>query len=141
MAFLGEFLYYQGEDAEAEQWLKRAVEARGASGDDVPLILAGFLYASRGERAKIDPHVLSYKPSDLIDGDTAYWVGGVHCMVGDRQEALALLRRAVELGNHNYPWFMRDKNWDKLRSDPEYQAVLKEVEGYWQHYRELFQGK
>jgi serine/threonine protein kinase len=35
-------------------------------------------------------------------------------------------------------WFQRDKNWDKLRADPEFQRIMSEVEGYWKHYTELF---
>jgi hypothetical protein len=52
--------------------------------------------------------------------------------------ALAFLRQAVRRGNHNYPWFRRDKSWDKVRGDPEFQRVMTEVEGYWRHYTELF---
>ena len=61
----------------------------------------------------------------------------MYALLGDKQPALALLRRAVKLGNHNFPWFQRDKNWDKLRGDTEYQRILLEVEGHWKHYNEL----
>jgi serine/threonine-protein kinase len=42
------------------------------------------------------------------------------------------LKRAVELGNQNYPWFQRDKNWDKLRNDAEYQRIMAQVRRQWQ---------
>jgi hypothetical protein len=58
--------------------------------------------------------------------------------LGEKQPALAWLRRSVQLGNHNYPWYQRDKNWDKLRADPEFQKILREVEGYWTTYRQQF---
>jgi len=35
--------------------LKRAEALRGPNGDDEPLIVLAFVYASRGERDKIDP--------------------------------------------------------------------------------------
>lgn len=57
---------------------------------------------------------------------------------GDREEALVWLRRAVEVGNHNYPWFQRDKNYDKLRADPEYQRIMEGVRQHWQEYRQIF---
>ena len=101
-------------------------------------VLSGFLYASRGQRAKIPPSVFENPPEKTFDGDGAYWIGGIHCMLGDLQQALAYLRRAVEMGNHNYPWFQRDKNWDKLRSDPEYQSIMEDVRKKWEHYRKLF---
>ena len=61
----------------------------------------------------------------------------MYALLGDKQPALAWLRRTVQLENHNFPWFQRDKNWDKLRGDAEYQRIMLEV-GYWKHYNELF---
>ncbi len=138
MAYLGEFLYYQNRNDEAEPVFARALELSRGSGDPAPRLLSAFLYASRGQRDKIDPLVLSVPAEKALDGDGAYWVGGIHCLLGDRQPALTYLRRAVELGNHNHPWFQRDKNWDKLRSDPEYQRIMEDVRKKWEHYRELF---
>jgi hypothetical protein len=51
-----------------------------------------------------------HSPEEVTDGDAAYWTRGIHALLGDREEALAWLRRAEEVGNHNYPWFQRDKN-------------------------------
>jgi len=134
MAFLGYFLYYEGKYDEAEQWINKSLELRGGKGDDSPLIFSAYLHAMRGERDKIDPDVLSYKPEGIVDGDLAEWVGAVYALLGDKTTALAFLRRAVALGNHNYPWFQRDKNWDKLRGDPDYEKLMREVEGYWKGY-------
>ena len=103
LTYLGEFLYYQGKYDEAEKALTRAVELGRGSGDEAPPIMAAFLYASRGQRDKIDPIVFQHKPEQYVDGDGAYWIGGVHAMLGDKKQALVWLRRAVALGNHNYP--------------------------------------
>lgn len=138
LAFLGNFLYYQGKLDEAERVLHRAVELRGPRGDDEPVINLAFVQASRGQRDKIDPGILRYKPEETVDGDLAEWMGGLYALLGERTLALAWLRRAVQLGDHNYPWFQRDKNWDKLRGNPEFQRIMREVEGHWQHYQELF---
>ena len=138
LSFLGDFLYYEGKLDEAEQVLKQARDLRGSNGDEEPLLISGFVYASRGQRDQIDPTIFRYKPEDVVDGDTAEWIGGIHALLGDHNEALAWLRRAVQLGDHNYPWFQRDKNWDKLRTDPQFQQIMHEVEGYWKHYNELF---
>jgi TolB-like protein/Tfp pilus assembly protein PilF len=138
MAFLGEFLYYQGKADEAEPILRRAVELGAGSGDQIPLWLSAFLYASRGERQKIDPRLFQYKPQDIIDGDTAYWSGSIYALLGERDQAILWLKRAVELGNHNYPWFQRDKNWDKLRNDPQYQQIMAQVRRQWEQYKAEF---
>jgi eukaryotic-like serine/threonine-protein kinase len=64
-------------------------------------------------------------------------VGGIHALLNDKQEALAWFKRAVAVGNHNYPWFQRDKNYDGLRGDPEYQRVMNEVRGHWEEYKRM----
>lgn len=138
LTFLGEFLYYQGKLDEAEPILQRAVELGRGGGDNTPLLAAGFLYASRGQRDRIDSSVFRSEPSQVIDGDQAYWTGGVYALLGEREKALAWLRRAVQLGNHNYPWFERDKNYDKLRSDPDYRNVMDQVRRRWEQYRKDF---
>ena len=71
----------------------------------------------------------------------AIWRSGwAPCMhnSGDKEKALACLKQAVRRGNHNYPWFQRDKTWDPVRSEPEFGRIMSEVEGYWKHYTELF---
>jgi len=134
IGFLGYFLHYEGKYDEAEKWINKSLELRGGNGDDFPVIFSAYLAAMRGERDKIDPAVLRYKPEGIVDGDLAEWVGGVYALLGDKANALAFLRRAVALGNHNYPWFQRDKNWEKLRGDPDYEKLMREVEGYWKDY-------
>ncbi len=134
MGFLGYFLYYEGKYDEAELWINKSLELRSGHGDDSPLMFSAYLHAMRGERDKIDPQVLRYRPEGIVDGDLAEWVGSVYALLGDKGNALAFLRRAVALGNHNYPWFQRDKNWDKLRGDPDYEKLMREVEGYWKGY-------
>jgi hypothetical protein len=81
---------------------------------------------------------LKYRPEQLIDGDSAYWMGGIYALLGDRQQALDFLRRTVAVGDVNYPWFERDKNFDSLRSDPEYQAIMAGVRRRWEVYKKEF---
>ena len=102
------------------------------------MVFSAIVFASRGQRERIDPRIFRYKPEEVVDGDLAEWIGAVYAQLGEKQPALAWLRRAVQLGNHNFPWFERDKNWDKLRGDAEHQRIMSEVEGYWKHYQELF---
>jgi len=138
LASLGHSLYYQGKTDEAEKLLDRATQLAGPHGDEEPMVISAIVHASRSERDKIDPRIFRYKPEEVVDGDMAEWIGAVYALLGEKQPALAWLRRAVQVGNHNFPWFQRDKNWDKLRGDPEFQRIMLEVEGYWKHYNELF---
>jgi TolB-like protein/Flp pilus assembly protein TadD len=137
MSFLGDFLYYQDRFDEAERILRRALDLRGPSGDEEPEMMLAIVGAARGERDRIPPRILQYKPEDVVDGDSAEWIGAAYALLGDKAAALRWFRRTVQLGNHNYPWFQRDKNWDKLRSDPEFQRILEEVQGHWNEYKKL----
>ena len=138
LSLLGYFLYYQGKTDEAEKVLERALKLAGTATDDEPKVFLAMLHASRGARDRIDPRILRYKPEEVVDGDLAEWIGSVYALLGENQPALAWLKRAVQVGDHNFPWFQRDKNWDKLRGDPEFQRIMLEVEGHWKHYNELF---
>jgi eukaryotic-like serine/threonine-protein kinase len=138
LAYLGAMLYYEGKVDEAESELDRAVLLGRDSEDITPPLLAAFLYASRGQREKIDARLLQYRPTQIIDGDGAYWLGGIHALLGDSQNALDWLKRTVALGNVNYPWFERDKNYDSLRSDPEYQTIMAGVRQRWEAYKKEF---
>jgi len=138
MAYLGEFLYYQGRSDEAEPILRRAVELSRDSGDEIALWYSGFLYAGRGQRDKIDPSIFREKPELVADGDRAYWIGSIYALLGERPQAVAWLQRAMDLGNHNYPWFVRDKNWDKLRGDRDYERIMVEIRNHHDRYQQEF---
>jgi serine/threonine protein kinase/tetratricopeptide (TPR) repeat protein len=138
MMFLGYFLYQQGKSDEGMQALDRSLEISRDSSDEEPIVLAAILHASRGERDKIDPRIIKLKPEEIVDGDLAEWVGAMYAQLSDKEKALACLKQAVRRGDHNYPWFQRDKSWDPVRSEPEFGRILSEVEAYWKHYTELF---
>jgi TolB-like protein/Flp pilus assembly protein TadD/predicted Ser/Thr protein kinase len=138
LAFLGYFLYYDGKTPEAEQAVNRSLQLRGGSGDDVTVMFAAYLHAARGERGKIDAVILKRRPADVADGDVAEWMADVYALLGDKPQAIAWLRRAVDLGDHNYPWFQRNQDYDSLRGDPDFERLMREVEGYWQGYVKEF---
>ena len=143
MSYLGRFLYYQDKIPEAEPLLARAAELWWPAGAPKPLAydppeFAAHLYASRGERDKIDVRLFKLSPEKIYDGCDAYRMASLYALLGERGPALAWLRRAVELGYNNYPWYERDKTLDKLRADPEFQRLLAEVRAHWERYKRLF---
>jgi serine/threonine protein kinase/tetratricopeptide (TPR) repeat protein len=140
LTMLGFFLYYEGKSDEAQQTLEHALRLSSTDADEEPRVIAGIVDASLGQRDKIDPRVFRYKADEIVDGDLAEWIADVYAQLGEKEPALAFLRQAVRRGNHNYPWYQRDKNWDKLRSDPEFQRIMSEVQNYWKRYVELYSG-
>ncbi len=57
---------------------------------------------------------------------------------GDASVRRSADQSRVDLGNHNYPWFARDKNYDRLRGDADYERILTQVHAEWDRYRRLF---
>ena len=135
---LAEFLYYEGKLDEAAQTVDRAVQLEEGSSDAGALFEAAVVHAARREPEKINPKLLRYRPEQITDGDYAYYLGGTYALLGNREQSLVWLKRTVELGDVNYEWFQRDKNFDSLRGDPEYQAIMAGVKQRWQEYKKEF---
>jgi eukaryotic-like serine/threonine-protein kinase len=141
LAYFGGMLYYQGKLDEAETVLNRALDRPHDPGDETAEMMSGFVYASRHQQDKveqIDGKILRRRPEEIIDADGAYWTAGIFALLGDKPHALEWLRRTVALGDTNYPWFQRDKNFDSLRADPEYQAIMADVRKRWEAYKNEF---
>jgi serine/threonine-protein kinase len=124
--FRARALYYHGEPVQAAEILEQVLEQHPQL-DGIRPIYATFLSAlgfSDEARAQLTDEVR--KTADT-DHDIAYWLASAYAMEGERDDALKWLRRAIELGNENRPWFERDKNWDSLRGDPEYQQIINSI--------------
>lgn len=124
--FRARALYYRGEPVKAAEILEQVLEQHPQL-DGIRPIYATFLSAlgwHEDARAQITDEVI--KTADT-DHDVAYWLASAYALEGERDQALKWLRRAIELGNENKPWFERDKNWDSLRSDSEYQRIVGSI--------------
>lgn len=140
LSYLGQILYYHGKYDEADQVFTRALAAEKGSSDISGEVLSAFLYASRGQRDKISPALFKLDPNKEVDGDMLYWMGGVYALLGERDKSLQWLRRAVKVGNHDYPFFQDDRNYQSLRNDPEYQRIMADVKQKWTGYMQQFGG-
>lgn len=124
--FRARALYYRGEPVKAAEILEQVLEQQPQL-DGIRPIYATFLSALGWHdeaREQITDEVI--KTADT-DHDVAYWLASAYAMEGERDAALKWLRRAIELGNENRPWFETDKNWDSLRDDPEYQQIVSSI--------------
>jgi serine/threonine protein kinase/tetratricopeptide (TPR) repeat protein len=124
--FRARALYYRGEPVKAAEILEQVLEQHPQL-DGIRPIYATFLSAlgwHEDARAQITDEVV--KTADT-DHDVAYWLASAYALEGKRDKALKWLRRAIQLGNENRPWFEHDKNWDSLRSDPEYQGIISGI--------------
>jgi eukaryotic-like serine/threonine-protein kinase len=121
--FRARALYYHGEPTKAAEILEQVLEQHPQL-DGIRPIYATFLSAlgfNEEARAQLTDEV---RATANTDHDVAYWLASAYALEGERTESLQWLRRAIELGNENKPWFKRDKNWDSLRNDPEFQEIV-----------------
>jgi serine/threonine-protein kinase len=124
--FRARALYYRGEPVKAAEILEQVLEQQPQL-DGIRPIYATFLSAlgwHEEARAQLTDEVIK---TANTDHDVAYWLASAYAMEGERELALKWLRRAIELGNENKPWFERDRNWDSLRGDPEYQRIVQSI--------------
>jgi serine/threonine-protein kinase len=72
------------------------------------------------------------KETAAADHDIAFWLASFYAMEGLADDALDWVRRAVHLGNENYPLFERSRKLDSLRSDPRFVEVMADLKRRWE---------
>jgi serine/threonine-protein kinase len=61
------------------------------------------------------------------DNEMAYRLATYFAVEGDSSEALHWLRRAIYLGNENYPWFQKNPAWNNLRTNTDFERTLDDL--------------
>jgi serine/threonine-protein kinase len=65
------------------------------------------------------------------DSEMAYRLATYFAVEGDSTEALHWLRRAIYLGNENYPWFQKNPAWGNLRTNADFERILEDLKKAW----------
>ncbi len=85
-------------------------------------------YVQAGERAQA---AALLKDDTLAaaeaDSEMAYRLATYFAVEGDSSEALHWLRRAIYLGNENYPWFSKNPAWNNLRTNADFERILEDL--------------
>ena len=61
------------------------------------------------------------------DSEMAYRLASYFAVEGDAGEALHWLRRAIYLGNENYPWFQKNPVWNNLHTNADFSRILVDL--------------
>jgi serine/threonine-protein kinase len=61
------------------------------------------------------------------DSEMAYRLASYFAVEGDSSEALHWLRRAIYLGNENYPWFSKNPAWSNLKTNADFDRILEDL--------------
>jgi serine/threonine-protein kinase len=65
----------------------------------------------------------------------SFWLASFYAMERMTDEALEWVRRAVSIGNENYPLFAGSAKLDNLRGDPRFEDLLAELKRLWEERR------
>src|ERR1700684_4552388 len=87
-----------------------------------------LLRISQGYRQKAASFILEETLSAAeADSEMAYRLATYFALEGDESEALHWLRRAIYLGNANYPWFSKNPAWRNLVGHTDFERILEDL--------------
>jgi serine/threonine protein kinase/Flp pilus assembly protein TadD len=85
-------------------------------------------YVQLGEREKATTFIVDETLSAAeADSEMAYRLATYFAVEGDESEALHWLRRAIYLGNENYPWFSKNPAWRNLQGHADFERILEDL--------------
>ncbi len=92
----------------------------------VPTLALCYVQAGERERAAalLKDDTLAAAEAD---SEMAYRLATYFAVEGDSSEALHWLRRAIYLGNENYPWFQKNPAWNHLRTNADFERILEDL--------------
>lgn len=125
--FRSSVLLYAGQEEEAVQMMREVLE-NNPQMDGIRPLYAMFL-AHTGKiddaRAQLTDEA---KNIAKADHDMAYWMTSANVQIGEIDEALYWMERAIKLGNENKAWYENDKMLEPLRKDPRFTEVLAKID-------------
>jgi tetratricopeptide (TPR) repeat protein len=113
--------------------LARAVQTlEGVISDEASLRIVfptiALCYVQLGDRKKAASFILEETLAAAeADGEMAYRLATYFAVDGDEAEALHWLRRAIYLGNENYPWFSKNPAWRNLAGHSDFERILEDL--------------
>ena len=116
----------EGDMAAAIDILERVIEDDHSMRLAYPTLAMCYVQAGERERAAelIEENSISAAEAD---SEMAYRLATYFAVEGDESEALHWLRRAIYLGNENYPWFAQNPAWRRLSGHTDFERILEDL--------------
>ena len=123
--YLGLARYYTGDVAGAREMLASA--KRGGQPDVRAQASLASIEAAAGMRDQARARAAAVARGSYMDHHVAYSLGAAFAQLGQAEESMTWLQRAVDTGFPCYPWFSRDTLLDPIRQAPSFQRLLETV--------------
>jgi serine/threonine-protein kinase len=116
----------QGDLRQAIEMLEAVIRDDDSMRIAYPTLAMCYLQVGERERAAslITEDSLSTAEAD---SEMAYRLATYFAVEGDESEALHWLRRAIYLGNENYPWFAKNPAWSRLHGHTDFERILEDL--------------
>jgi serine/threonine-protein kinase len=115
-----------GSPKAAIEILEKVIQDDGNMRIAVPTL--AMCYVQAGERARAAALLTDETMAAAeADNEMAYRLATYFAVEGDSSEALHWLRRAIYLGNENYPWFQKNPAWNNLRTNADFERILDDL--------------
>ncbi|HEX4039348.1 MAG TPA: protein kinase [Acidobacteriaceae bacterium] len=116
----------QGDLAQAIAMLETVIRDDTSMRIAVPTL--AMCYVQTGDRTRADSLITEDSIAAAeADSEMAYRLATYFAVDGDESEALHWLRRAIYLGNENYPWFSKNPVWNRLREHADFERILDDL--------------
>ena len=132
--FLGIARFNQGKVDEAQALFEDVLRQNRHFDGAQPLL--AWCLSARDDHARARALITDrVKETAAADHDIALWLASLYGMEGMIDEGIEWVRRAVRLGNENYPLFAASHKLDALRRDPRFMEILAELKQLWEGRR------
>ena len=116
----------EGQISEAIATLEKVIHDDASLRIVFPTI--AMCYVQLGDRKRAAEFVLEETLTAAeADSEMAYRLATYFAVEGDASEALHWLRRAIYLGNENYPWFSKNPAWRGMSENSDFQRILEDL--------------
>jgi serine/threonine-protein kinase len=116
----------EGHIARAIETLEHVIEDDASLRIVFPTI--AMCYVQLGDRKRASEFILEETLAAAeADSEMAYRLATYFAVEGDASEALHWLRRAIYLGNENYPWFSKNPAWRGMVDNHDFQRILDDL--------------
>jgi serine/threonine protein kinase/tetratricopeptide (TPR) repeat protein len=116
----------EGDAAKAIETLENVTREEASLRIVYPTI--ALCYLQLGMREKAATFIVDETLSAAeADSEMAYRLATYFALDGDESEALHWLRRAIYLGNENYPWFSINPAWRKMGGHADFERILEDL--------------